>query len=96
MSKAAVRIIKKYPNRRLYDTKTSSYITQSDLKELIINATDDLEFKVFESRTNSDITYMTLLQIICDEEENSPKLFSEKKLIAMIKSYQVGQAVGME
>ena len=63
--KTAERFIKKYPNRRLYDTETSTYITLSDVKQLVL---DQEEFKVIDAKTNEDLTRSILLQIILEEE----------------------------
>ena len=59
--KTAERFIKKYPNRRLYDTETSTYITLSDVKQLVL---EQEEFKVIDAKTNEDLTRSILLQII--------------------------------
>ena len=63
--KAAERLIKKYPNRRLYDTETSTYITLSDVKQLVL---DQEDFKVLDAKSNDDLTRSILLQIILEEE----------------------------
>jgi polyhydroxyalkanoate synthesis repressor PhaR len=60
----AVRIIKKYPNRRLYDTETSSYITLADVKKLVI---EQVGFRVEDAKTKDDLTRSILLQIILEE-----------------------------
>jgi polyhydroxyalkanoate synthesis repressor PhaR len=78
------RIIKKYPNRRLYDTAISSYITLEDVRHLVIAQTP---IKVIDARTQGDITHSTLLQIIIEQEENGPSLFSIDSLQSMIRSY---------
>ena len=59
------RLIKKYPNRRLYDTKTSAYITLSDVKDLVLSKEN---FNVLDAKTSEDITRSILLQIILEEE----------------------------
>ena len=58
-----VRLIKKYPNRRLYDTRTSTYITLDDVKSLVLAR---LDFKVVDAKTGDDLTRSVLLQIIVD------------------------------
>ena len=58
------RIIKKYPNRRLYDTETSSYITLTDVKKLVL---DHVDFKVEDAKSHEDLTRAILLQIILEE-----------------------------
>jgi len=79
------RIIKKYPNRRLYDTTISSYITLDEIKELVLNHEP---FQVIDTRTEQDITHATLLQIISEQEEKSPNsLFSTELLQDLIRSY---------
>ena len=59
------RVIKKYPNRRLYDTNTSAYITLTEVKELVLG---NIAFEVLDAKTNEDITRSILLQIILEEE----------------------------
>ena len=68
------RLIKKYPNRRLYDTSASCYITLDEVRKLVI---DGSPFKVLEKKTNEDITRNILLQIIMDYEsgEGEPRQF---------------------
>jgi polyhydroxyalkanoate synthesis repressor PhaR len=80
-----VRIIKKYPNRRLYDTATSTYITLSDVKKLVV---DNVAFKVEDAKTKEDITRSILLQIILDEEggQGAP-MFSSEALSKIIRLY---------
>ncbi len=56
-----IRLIKKYPNRRLYDTATSSYITLADVKQLVL---DQVVFKVIDAKSEEDLTRSILLQII--------------------------------
>ena len=65
------RVIKKYPNRRLYDTAISSYITLEDVKQLVL---ERAEFHVIDARTNTDITHGILLQIISEQEEQGLSL----------------------
>jgi len=78
-----LRIIKKYPNRRQYDTKTSSYITLSGVKELII---EHIPFKIIHSKKGEDLTRSTILQIVSEEEANKP-IFSCELLMDIIRSY---------
>ena len=61
----AVRTIKKYPNRRLYDTANSGYITLADVKQMVL---DNIDFQVVDAKTGDDLTRAILLQIILDEE----------------------------
>jgi polyhydroxyalkanoate synthesis repressor PhaR len=79
-----VRLIKKYPNRRLYDTKTSSYITLADVKQMVVR---NEEFQVLDAKTNEDLSRQILLQIILDEESGSMPMFSSDLLSQMIRSY---------
>ncbi len=79
-----VRIIKKYPNRRLYDTESSRYITLAEVRELVINETP---FIVVEKKTNEDITRSILLQIILEQESESNPLFSNDNLQRFIRYY---------
>ena len=74
------RIIKKYPNRRLYDTAISSYITLENVRQLIV---EDVDVQVLDARTKNDITRNTLLQIITECEETTPPLFSTEVLQAL-------------
>ncbi|MDR1463330.1 MAG: polyhydroxyalkanoate synthesis repressor PhaR [Azoarcus sp.] len=79
-----VRLIKKYPNRRLYDTRTSSYITLSDVKELVLSYE---EFQVVDAKTGEDITRSILLQIILEEEGGGVPMFTSDLLSHMIRFY---------
>src|SRR3982751_2650631 len=78
------RIIKKYPNRRLYDTETSSYITLHDVKKLVL---DHVEFKVEDAKTKEDLTRAILLQIILEEESAGAPMFSSDMLSQIIRFY---------
>lgn len=79
-----VRLIKKYPNRRLYDTKTSAYITLEDVKELVLKFES---FKVVDAKTSEDLTRSILLQIILEEETGGVPIFSCDLLSAFIRFY---------
>ena len=79
-----VRLIKKYPNRRLYDTKTSSYITLADVKQMVVRSED---FQVVDAKSGEDLTRQILLQIILDEESAGAPMFSSDLLSQMIRSY---------
>ncbi len=79
-----VRLIKKYPNRRLYDTKTSSYITLADVKQMVIKQE---EFQVLDAKSGDELTRQILLQIILEEESGSVPIFSADLLSQMIRSY---------
>ncbi len=80
----AVRLIKKYPNRRLYDTQTSAYITLSDVKQLVL---ENENFKVVDAKSNEDLTRSILLQIILEEEAGGQPLFSSVMLAQIIRFY---------
>ena len=81
---APPRIIKKYPNRRLYDTETSSYITLSDVKKLVL---DNVQFRVEDAKTKDDLTRSILLQIILEEETAGAPMFSSDMLSQIIRFY---------
>ena len=78
------RLIKKYPNRRLYDTKTSSYITLADVKQMVLKNED---FQVLDAKSNEDLSRQILLQIILEEESGGMPMFSSDLLSQMIRSY---------
>jgi len=78
------RLIKKYPNRRLYDTKTSVYITLADVKKLVV---DGEEFQVLDAKSGEDLTRSILLQIILEEEAAGAPMFSSDVLTQFIRSY---------
>lgn len=82
--KPAQRVIKKYPNRRLYDTDTSTYITLADVKQLVMDAEP---FVVRDAKTNEDLTRSILLQIILEEEAGGAPMFSEAALANIIRFY---------
>ncbi|MDR3214375.1 MAG: polyhydroxyalkanoate synthesis repressor PhaR [Azoarcus sp.] len=79
-----VRLIKKYPNRRLYDTHTSSYITLNDVKELVLGHED---FQVVDAKTGEELTRSILLQIILEEESGGMPMFTRDLLSHMIRYY---------
>jgi polyhydroxyalkanoate synthesis repressor PhaR len=79
-----MRIIKKYPNRRLYDTETSSYIKLAEVHTLIKNGED---FKVVDANTGDDITRSILIQIIIDQESGERRVFTTDMLTNFIRSY---------
>ncbi|HEX4780903.1 MAG TPA: polyhydroxyalkanoate synthesis repressor PhaR [Usitatibacter sp.] len=81
---AALRIIKKYPNRRLYDTETSAYITLAEVKELVLGYKD---FQVQDAKTGEDLTRSILLQIILEEESGGVPMFSTDMLANIIRYY---------
>jgi len=77
-------LIKKYPNRRLYDTQTSTYITLVDVKQLVI---DQEEFQVVDAKTGEDLTRPILLQIILEEEQAGAPMFTSPVLAQIIRFY---------
>lgn len=83
-SVSAVRTIKKYPNRRLYDTQTSSYVTLAELKKLVMVATP---LQVLDAKNGEDLTRTILLQIILEEESAGLPMFSEAVLSNIIRFY---------
>lgn len=78
------RVIKKYPNRRLYDTTTSSYITLTEIKHLVM---DGQTFAVRDAKTGDDLTRSILLQIILEEESAGAPMFTEAVLANIIRFY---------
>ena len=78
------RLIKKYPNRRLYDTQTSTYVTLSDIKSLVMG---NEVFKVVDAKTEEDLTRNILLQIILEEEAGGAPVFSSQMLSQLIRFY---------
>ena len=80
----AQRVIKKYPNRRLYDTQTSSYITLAEIKQLVMASEP---FVVRDAKTSEDLTRSILLQIILEEEAGGTPMFSTSVLASIIRFY---------
>ncbi|AUB77877.1 MULTISPECIES: polyhydroxyalkanoate synthesis repressor PhaR [Spiribacter] len=78
------RLIKKYPNRRLYDTAISSYVTLEDVKGLVL---DGVDFEVTDAKSGADLTRTILLQIISEEEEGGEPIFSSDLLAQIIRAY---------
>src|SRR4051794_3802368 len=78
------RILKKYPNRRLYDTQTSSYITLADVKKMVLTSE---AFEVRDAKTGDEITRSILLQIILEEETGGVPMFSTQMLASIIRFY---------
>ena len=78
------RIIKKYPNRRLYDTATSCYITLDDVKQLVL---ENVEIAVEDAKTHEDITRSVLLQIILEEESGGAPMFTYDVLTQIFRFY---------
>jgi polyhydroxyalkanoate synthesis repressor PhaR len=80
----SARIITKYPNRRLYDTEESRYVTLADVRNLVIHKTD---FVVIDRKTNEEITRSILLQVITEQEQSGESVMSEDFLSQVIRSY---------
>lgn len=80
----ATRIIKKYPNRRLYDTELSRYITLSDVRDLVVSGVD---FKVVGANNDEDLTRSILLHVIIEQESGGKPLFTTEILSKMICFY---------
>ncbi|MDD5390469.1 MAG: polyhydroxyalkanoate synthesis repressor PhaR [Gallionellaceae bacterium] len=78
------RLIKKYPNRRLYDTEESRYITLAEVKELVMHT---VPFRVVDSQSETDITRAILLQIIMEQESSGNPLFTATMLERFIRFY---------
>ena len=78
------RIIKKYPNRRLYDTEISSYITLEEIRQLVL---EDEEFEVRDAKTGENLTRSVLLQIISEYEDRGQPMFTTKLLSQIIRFY---------
>ena len=76
------RIIKKYPNRRLYDTHTSRYITLNDIYQLVLN---DIAFKVIDSKSEQDLSRSTLLQILAEQEQQDNSVLSSELMQKLIQ-----------
>jgi len=82
--KPAQRVIKKYPNRRLYDTESSAYVTLTQVRELVMKRTP---FTVRDAKTGEDLTRSILLQIILEEEAGGAPMFTEAMLANIIRFY---------
>ncbi len=85
------RIIKKYPNRRLYDTEESKYITLQQIRDLVLG---EVPFIVIDQKTEDDITRSILLQIIFEQESETNPLFSNDNLERFIRYYNTGAHAG--
>jgi len=81
---AQPRVIKKYPNRRLYDTEISSYITLEEVRQLVLTGTP---FEVRDAKTDEDLTRAVLLQIIAEHEQHGQPMFSANLLSQIIRFY---------
>jgi polyhydroxyalkanoate synthesis repressor PhaR len=81
---STARVIKKYPNRRLYDTEESRYITLADVKDLVVKK---IEFTVVDKKSGDDITRSILLQVISEQEQQGEAIMSQDFLSQVIRSY---------
>ena len=81
------RVIKKYPNRRLYDTEESRYITLGDIRDLVNR---EIDFSVFDKKSGADITRTILLQVISDQEQQGDPIMTEAFLVHVIRAYGSG------
>jgi len=79
-----IRTIKKYPNRRLYDTKDSRYITLHDVRQLVL---EEAAFEVIDKKTGENITRCILLQVISDQEQQGEAIMSQDFLAQVIRAY---------
>src|SRR5271156_4699655 len=78
------RVIKKYPNRRLYDTVESRYITLADVRRLVV---ERIEFVVVDKKNNADITRSILLQVIAEQEHLPEPILSQDFMVNVIRFY---------
>ena len=78
------RVIKKYPNRRLYDTAESQYITLAEIRQLVL---DRVDFVVIDKKSGQDITRTILLQVIAEQEQHADPVMSRDFLAQVIRSY---------
>lgn len=85
------RVIRKYPNRRLYDTVESRYITLADVRKLVL---ERIEFVVLDKRSGRDITHGTLLQVIAEREQESEAMLGRDFLAQVIRAHGGATAEG--
>ena len=86
-ARTAPRVIRKYPNRRLYDTVESRYVTLADIRRLVVA---QIDFVVLDRKTQQDITRSILLQVIAEQEGGGESLMSRDFLSQVIRSYGNG------
>lgn len=84
MAKQVPRIVKKYPNRRLYDTEISAYVTLNELRQLVV---EKIDFRVIDAKTDQDITHSILMQIITEQEHSNQPMLSNQFLSQLIRLY---------
>jgi polyhydroxyalkanoate synthesis repressor PhaR len=80
-------VIKKYPNRRLYDTVESRYITLADVRRLVV---EKIEFVVVDKKNSADITRSILLQVIAEQEHLAEPILSQEFMVGVIRAYGTG------
>lgn len=80
----AMRTLKKYPDRRLYDTVEKRYVTLANVRQLVF---DRIDFVVVDCRTDEDVTQPALLQVIAEEERHATPLLSRGLLLKLIRAY---------
>ena len=81
------RVIKKYPNRRLYDTAESRYITLADIRNLVLQ---EIVFVVIDKKSGADITWSILLQVISDQKHQGAEVLSKDFLAQLIRTFDTG------
>jgi polyhydroxyalkanoate synthesis repressor PhaR len=79
------RVIKKYPNRRLYDTAESRYVTLADIRNLVADETD---LVVIDRKSGDDITRLILLQVVSEQEQNGETMISQDFLVEIIRRHK--------
>jgi polyhydroxyalkanoate synthesis repressor PhaR len=82
------RIIRKYPNRRLYDVANDGYITLADVKQLVLK---NIVFQVVDAKTGADLTRAILLQIILEAESGAAPMFSSEMLAQIVRFHGAAQ-----
>jgi polyhydroxyalkanoate synthesis repressor PhaR len=90
MTDTTPRLIKKYPNRRLYDTHTSSHLTLADIRQLVV---DKIDFQVVDAKSGEDLTRSILLQVILEAESGGEPIFTSEMLMGIIQFYGPYQGV---
>jgi polyhydroxyalkanoate synthesis repressor PhaR len=85
-----MRVIKKYPNRRLYDAVASRYVTLDDIRQLVL---EEIPFQVVDRKTEANITRSILLQVIAEQEQRGPALLSESLLSQLIRASRSATAL---
>lgn len=89
-SQSSTHLIKKYPNRRLYDTHTSTHVNLTDIRQLVI---DKITFQVVDAKSGEDLTRSILLQVIQEAESGGEPILSSEMLIGIIQFYGPFQGI---